>query len=78
MEDKKIGFGPSGPAAGLIQLIILTIVGILLFVYGISVELIVMKIIPATLLMLVALGHLALLGDNFPFAPPGGKWTPES
>jgi hypothetical protein len=77
MEDKKIGFGPIGPSAGLIQLIILTVVGILLFVYGISVELIVMKIIPATLIMLVALGHLALLGDNFPFAPPAGKWTPE-
>ncbi|MBU1740536.1 MAG: hypothetical protein KKC37_03255 [Proteobacteria bacterium] len=28
-------------------------------------------------MMLVALGHLALLGDNFPFMPPGGNWTPE-
>ena len=77
MEGKKIGFGPSGPAGGLIQLIILTIVGIFLFVYAISVDLIVLKLIPASLLMLVALGHLALLGDNFPFAPPGGKWTPD-
>jgi len=77
MENEKIGFGPTGPLAGLIQLIVLAVIGILIFVYSISAELIVMKIIPATLLMLVALGHLALLGDNFPLAPPGGSWTPE-
>ena len=77
MENEKLGIGPLGPLAGLIQLIILAIIGVLIFVYSISAELIVLKIIPATLLMLVALGHLSLLGDNFPFAPPAGNWTPE-
>ena len=32
--------------------------------------------IPATLIMLIVLGHLALMGDNFPLAPPGGNWNP--
>ncbi len=76
MEEKKIGIGPTGPLAGLIQLIILAILGLSIFVYAISIDLIVLKIIPATLFMLVALGHLALLGDNFPLAPPGGNWNP--
>jgi len=71
MGNGKIGIGPSGPTAGLIQLIAFTVVGIVLFVYAIPVGLIVLKIIPATLLMLVAIGCLALLGDNFPLAPPG-------
>ena len=74
MGNGKIGIGPSGPTAGLIQLIAFTVVGIVLFVYAIPVGLIVLKIIPATLLMLVAIGCLALLGDNFPLAPPGGQW----
>jgi len=77
MENEKLGIGPIGPLAGFIQLIILTIVGVLIFVYSIPVELIVLKILPAALLMLVALGHLALLGDNFPLAPPAGNWTPK-
>ncbi len=78
MEDQKIGFGPDGPVAGLIQILASTIVGIAVFVYVIPVELTVLKMIPATLMMLVALGCLALLGDNFPLAPPGGQWwTPE-
>jgi hypothetical protein len=74
MESQKLGIGPSGPAAGLIQLVTFVIVGILIFVYAIPSELIVVKIIPATLLMLIALGHVALLGDNYPLAPPGGQW----
>lgn len=74
MEDQKLGIGPTGPVAGLIQLIAFVVVGIVIFVYAIPLPLIVMKIIPATLLMLVALGCLALLGDNFPMAPPGGQW----
>lgn len=73
MENEKIGFGPTGPVAGLIQLIVLTIIGLLLFVYAISVGAIVTKILPATLLMLVTLGHISLLGDNFPLTPPGGN-----
>lgn len=74
MEDQKIGIGPTGPAAGLIQLIVFTVVGIVVFVYAIPVGLIVLKIIPATLVMLIALGSLVLLGDNYPLAPPGGQW----
>jgi hypothetical protein len=74
MENQKVGIGPSGPVAGLIQFIVCTIVGIVIFVYAIPVGLIVLKIIPATLMMLVALGCLVLLGDNFPLAPPGGQW----
>jgi len=78
MESEKIGIGPDGLAAGLIPLIAFTIVGVLIFVYAIPLGLVVFKIIPATLLMLIALGCLALLGDNFPLAPPGGKWwTPD-
>ncbi len=76
MENEKIGIGATGPLAGLIQLIVLSVIGVLIFVYSISLDLIVLKIIPATLLMLVALGHLSLLGDNFPFSPPGGNWNP--
>lgn len=74
MENQKLGIGPTGPAAGLIQFIAFAVVGVLVFVYAIPLELIVLKIIPATLLMLVALGCLVLLGDNFPLAPPGGSW----
>jgi len=76
MEDEKIGFGPSTPIAGLIQLIALSIIGLIVFVYLIPVAAILTKIIPSTLIMLVVLGHLSLIGDNFPFAPPGGKWEP--
>ena len=78
MGNGKIGIGPSGPTAGLIQFIAFAVVGVVVFVYAIPVGLIIMKIIPATLLMLVALGCLVLLGDNFPLAPPGGQWwTPD-
>jgi hypothetical protein len=73
---EKIGIGPLGRGGGLIQFIVFAVVGIVIFVYCISPELIVMKIIPATLIMLIALGHLVLLGDNWPWAPPAGNWTP--
>jgi hypothetical protein len=74
MEEQKIGIGPAGSAGGLIQFIFFTVVGIVVCVYLIPAEHIVMKIIPSTLLMLVALGCLVLLGDNFPLSPPGGTW----
>ena len=74
MENPKIGIGPTGPVAGLIQFIVFAVAGIVIFVYAIPLDLIVLKIIPATLIMLVALGCLALLGENFPLAPPGGAW----
>ena len=74
--SEKIGIGPLGRRGGLIQFIVFAIVGIVVFVYCISPESIVMKIIPATLIMLIALGHLVLLGDNWPWAPPAGNWTP--
>jgi len=73
---EKIGIGPTGRWGGLIPFIVFTIVGLLIFVYCISPVSIVLKIIPATLIMLIALGHLVLLGDNWPWAPPGGNWTP--
>ncbi len=73
---EKIGIGPAGRGGGLIQFIVFAIVGILIFVYCISPASIVLKIIPATLIMLIALGHLVLLGDNWPWAPPAGNWTP--
>ena len=76
MAEEKIGVGPNGPIAGLLPLILLSIIGVIVFVYCISAHYIVLVILPATLLMLVALGHLALLGDNFPYMPPAGKWAP--
>ena len=59
MENEKIGIGATGPLAGLIQLIVLSVIGVLIFVYSISLDLIVLKILPATLLML-ALGTIAI------------------
>jgi hypothetical protein len=73
---EKIGIGPPGRLGGLIQFVVFTIIGILIFVYCISPASIVLKILPATLIMLIALGHLVLLGDNWPWAPPKGNWTP--
>lgn len=72
----KLGVGPEGPAAGVIQFVFVSVVGVAVMVYGVPLDAIVLKIIPATLFVLVALGHLALLGDNFPFSPPGGSWNP--
>jgi hypothetical protein len=73
---EKIGIGPLGRWGGLIQLVVLTIVGIVVFVYWTSSETIVMKFTPSILIMLIALGHLVLLGDNWPWSPPRGNWTP--
>src|SRR4030043_336490 len=75
-QAEKIGIGPEGRMGGLIQFILITIIGTLGFVYASSPASIVLKILPATLIMLVALGHLVLLGDNWPWAPPAGNWTP--
>ena len=72
----KIGIGPLGRMGGLIQFILITIIGTLVFVYATSPASLVLKILPATLIMLIALGHLVLLGDNWPWAPPAGNWTP--
>lgn len=77
MDEQKIGMGPNGSLAGLIQLIILTIIGVWVFVYIVPLDAAILKIMPATLIMLVALGHLSLLGDNFPLSPPAGSWNPE-
>ena len=77
MANQKIGVGPEGPIAGVIQLIALSVIGIVVFVYVIPLDITILKIMPATLIMLVALGQLSLLGDNFPFAPPAGNWNPE-
>ncbi len=72
----KIGIGPEGRLGGLIQFIGLTILGTLLFVYAVPPELLVLKLLPAILIMLIAEGHLVLIGDCFPCAPPAGNWTP--
>jgi hypothetical protein len=72
----KIGVGPEGRMGAIIQFIVLTVLGILIFVYAVSPASIVLVLLPATLIMLVAEGHLVLIGDCFPCAPPGGNWTP--
>jgi hypothetical protein len=73
---EKIGIGPLGRGGAVIQFIVFTILGIVIFVYCIPPDVIVLKIIPAALIMLIVLGHLILLGDNWPLAPPAGNWTP--
>lgn len=75
-QPPKIGIGPEGRLGGLIQFLIITILGIVIFVYNMDPVTILMKIIPVTLVMLIVLGHLVLMGDNWPLAPPGGNWTP--
>ncbi|WP_419660827.1 hypothetical protein [Desulfosarcina variabilis] len=77
MDEQKIGIGPNGSVSGLLQLLLLTVIGIFVFVYLVPLDIAILKIMPATLMMLVVLGHLSLLGDNFPFSPPGGGWTPQ-
>ncbi|MBW2038168.1 MAG: hypothetical protein JRI46_01005 [Deltaproteobacteria bacterium] len=77
MKEEKIGIGPSGRIGGLIQVIAWIVVGIVIFVYFLPVDLIILKILPATLIMLIAIGHLVLLGDNWPLSPPAGSWRPE-
>lgn len=72
----KIGIGPEGRMGGLIQFILMTVIGTLVFVYAVSPASIVLTILPATLIMLIALGLLVLVGDCFPWAPPGGNWNP--
>lgn len=76
MPGEKIGIGPEGAIGGIIQLLSLTVIGVVIFIYIVPLNLTVLKILPATLIMLVVLGQLSLLGDNFPFSPPGGNWNP--
>ena len=80
MEEKgapsKIGVGPEGRMGGLIQFIVTAVVLTPIFVYAVSPASIVMTILPATLIMLIVLGQLVLIGDCFPWAPPGGNWNP--
>ncbi len=77
MKEQRLVIGPQGSLAGIIQFIATAIIGLVVFVYFIPLDFIVLKLIPGSLIYLVVLGHLSLLGDNFPFAPPGGSWTPE-
>ena len=76
MENGKIGFGPEGRPAAIIQFVVLTVVLTLIFVYGMSPASIVMMLLPGSLIMLISLGLLVLVGDSFPLAPPGGNWNP--
>jgi hypothetical protein len=72
----KIGIGPEGRPAAVIQFVISAIISIGIFVYALSPATAVLIILPATLIMLICLGLLVLVGDSFPYAPPGGNWTP--
>lgn len=76
MEKQNRVIGPHGPLAGVIQLIVLGSLGFLMFVTILPKDLIVFKIIPASLIFLIILGHLSLLGDGYPLSPPMGNWTP--
>ena len=75
-KEGKIGIGPEGRPAALIQFVVLTAVLTIIFVYFVSPMTLIGKILPATLPLLIALGFFALAGDNFPLAPPGGNWNP--
>lgn len=75
-QTSKIGIGPEGRPGAIIQFVGLAILSALIFVYWVSPESLVLKILPATLIMLITLGLLVLAGDCFPCAPPGGNWTP--
>lgn len=77
MEKKRLVIGPGDPIAGIIQLTVIGVAGFLACVTFMPKDFLVMKLIPASLVYLVVFGHLALLGDSFPLAPPGGSWTPE-
>ncbi|MGZ3615343.1 MAG: hypothetical protein ACXU9X_15765, partial [Thermodesulfobacteriota bacterium] len=54
---EKIGIGPVGRGGGVIQFVVFAVIGIVIFVYSVSPASIVLKFIPATLIMLIALGH---------------------
>jgi hypothetical protein len=75
-KEGKIGIGPEGRPAALIQFVVLTAVLTIIFVYFVSPMTLIGKILPAILPLLIALGFFALAGDNFPLAPPGGNWNP--
>lgn len=78
MSEKQLtAIGPESPIAGLIQLVVIGTIGFLALVQFMPIEFIVLKLLPTSLVYLVVLGHLALLGDNYPFAPPAGSWTPD-
>ncbi|MBA4419286.1 MAG: hypothetical protein C0392_15490 [Syntrophus sp. (in: bacteria)] len=72
----KIGIGPEGRMGALIQFILISLMGTLIFVYAVSPEWIVLTALPGTLIMLIMLAVLALLGDGWPLAPPAGNWNP--
>jgi hypothetical protein len=72
----KIGIGPEGRAGGLVQLILICIIGWYLFVYALPGEFLALKLLPGSLIYLIALGNLSIIGDNWPLAPPGGGWHP--
>lgn len=75
-NQAKIGIGPEGRPGGLIQLIVLTIAGWYFFVYALPGDFLALKLLPGSLIYLVALGVLSIIGDNWPLAPPGGSWHP--
>ncbi len=72
----KIGIGPEGRPGALIQFFALAVFSAVVFVYGVSPASAVLIILPGSLIMLISLGLLVLVGDSFPWAPPGGNWTP--
>ena len=75
-QPPKIGIGPSGAGAALIQLIAITIGGWICFVVLPSASLIGAVMLPASLFMLIWLGILVLIAGGWPLAPPLGSWKP--
>jgi hypothetical protein len=75
-ETTKIGVGPSGAVAALIQLIAIAVGGWLFFVFLPPAQILGGVMLPASLFMLVWFGILVLIGGGWPLAPPLGRWKP--
>jgi hypothetical protein len=73
-ETTKIGVGPSGAVAALIQLIAIEVGG--WFVFLPPAQILGGVMLPASLFMLVWLGIPVLIGGGWPLAPPLGRWKP--
>lgn len=73
---KRIGIGPPGKYGGLIQFIVFWVLCVVFLTYLLPTKYLVNNLLPATLFMLVTLGHLTMVGDGWPFSPPAGRWRP--
>jgi hypothetical protein len=75
-ETTKIGVGPSGAVAALIQLIAIAVGGRFFFFFLSPAQILGGVMLPASMFMLVWLGILVLIGGGWPLAPPLGRWKP--